>query len=63
MMDELLTVEEMKARYAPDWVLIAEPQTDGLHRLLRGKVVFHGPDPDDRWYKAIELNRDRAAVR
>ena len=27
-MDEILTVEQIEARFAPDWVLIGEPQTD-----------------------------------
>ena len=26
-MDELLTIEEIEAYFAPDWVLIGEPQT------------------------------------
>jgi len=48
--DDVLTMEEIKARYAPDWVLIAEPVTDDMQRLLRGKVVFHGPDGDECWH-------------
>ena len=56
-MDEVLTMEEI---YAQDWVLIAEPETDEMHRVLRGKVVFHGSDGDECWYKAIELNLPRA---
>ena len=26
-MDEFLTIDEIEARYAPDWVLIGDPQT------------------------------------
>ena len=62
-MDELLTIEEIEARYAPDWVLIAEPQTDDMQRLLAGKVVFHSPDRAAVWAKVGELNLDRVAVR
>lgn len=62
-MDEILTLEQIEARYAPDWVLIAEPQTDdGLH-LLGGKVVYHGKDPDELYRKASELGLTRIAVR
>ncbi len=32
-MDEFLTIDEMKARYVPDWVLISEPRTDEFQRL------------------------------
>jgi hypothetical protein len=56
-------MEEIKARYAPDWVLIAEPLTNDQLEVLGGKVVFHGPDADECYYKAMELKLDRIAVR
>ncbi len=62
-MDETLTMDEIKVRYAPDWVLIDEPETDEMQRLLRGRVVFHGSDSDECWDKARELKLERAAVR
>jgi hypothetical protein len=62
-MDEVLTMDEIQARYAPNWVRIAEPESDEMQRLLRGKVVFHGPDGDECWRKATELNLPQAAVR
>jgi hypothetical protein len=43
-MDDLLTIEEIEARYAPEWVLIGEPQTDETLQLRAGKVLFHGLD-------------------
>src|SRR6516225_9440727 len=61
--DEFLTMDEIEARYAPDLVLIAEPKTDEMQRVLGGKIVFHGPDGDECWHKARELNLDRVAVR
>ena len=42
-MDEVLTMEEIKARYAPNWVLIGDPQADEHHHVLAGKVVVRGP--------------------
>jgi hypothetical protein len=33
-MDEVLTIEEMKVRYAPEWVLIGDPETDEALRFL-----------------------------
>jgi hypothetical protein len=38
--DEMLTVEEIEARFAPQWVLIGVPQTDDQQRLLGGKVLY-----------------------
>lgn len=54
-MDEILTIDQIKARYAPDWVLIGEPQTDELQPVHAGKVLFHSPDRDEVYQRAIEL--------
>ena len=35
-MDEMLSIEEIEARFAPEWGLIGEPQTDAEQRLLGG---------------------------
>lgn len=62
-MSEILTMAEIKARYAPDWVLIGEPQTDESQQLLGGKVLFHSPDRDEVYEKAIELRPGYFAFR
>ncbi len=62
-MDEILTIEQIESRYAPHWVLIAEPQTDEMQRLLAGRVIFHSPDRAAVWEKVGELRLDRVAVR
>ncbi len=61
-MDEVLTIKQIKERYAPEWVLIAEPEINDQLDVLRGKVVFHGPDGDEIYRKAKELKLDRIAV-
>jgi hypothetical protein len=63
MMDELLTVEEIEARFAPEWVLIGEPETDENLRLRAGKVLFHSPDQDEVCRKAMEYPPGRYALR
>jgi hypothetical protein len=63
MMGEYLTIDEIKAQYAPDWVLIAEPETDEYRGLLGGRVLFHSPDRDAVYQKAIDLDVPRAAFR
>jgi hypothetical protein len=62
-MDGILTIDEIKARYAPDWVLIGEPQTDEFQRLSAGKVLFHSPDREEVYQKAIELRPGYFAFR
>jgi hypothetical protein len=62
-MDEVLTIDEIKARYAPDWVLIGEPRTDEFQRLHGGKVLFHSPDREAVYRKAVELHPGHFAFR
>jgi hypothetical protein len=62
-MNEVLTIDEMKARFAPDWVLIGEPETDEFQHVSAGKVLFHSPDRDEVYRKAIELRPGHFAFR
>ena len=61
--DERLTIDEIKARYAPDWVLIGEPETNEFQQLQAGRVLYHGPDRDEVTLKAMEYPSGRYAVR
>jgi len=61
--DEILTIDEMKARYAPDWVLIGDPVVDEGQRLLAGRVLFHSPDREAIYARMDELPGDRFGVR
>jgi hypothetical protein len=54
-MDEILTIDESKVRHAPNWVLFGEPETDVYQRLKAAKGVFHSPDRDEVYQKAIDL--------
>ena len=62
-MDEILTIDEIKARFAPDWVLIGDPQTDESQRLHAGRVLFHSPDREEVYRRAIELRPANFAFR
>ena len=62
-MSEVMTIEEIESRSSPDWVLIAEPQTDEMQRLKSGKVIFQSPVRGEVWDKAREIKLDRVAVR
>jgi hypothetical protein len=52
-----------RLRYAPDWVLIADPEIDDQLEVIRGQVVFHSPNHDATYQKAAELKLDQIAVR
>jgi hypothetical protein len=61
--DERLTFEEIKARYAPNWVLIGEPETDEYQRVVAGKVLFHRLEREAVYRKALELRPKHSAFR
>jgi hypothetical protein len=54
-MDEVLTMEEIEARFPEEWILIDQPEKDQYQRVVRGRVVFHSPDRDEVSRKALDL--------
>jgi len=62
-MVEILSMAEIQIRYAPDWVLIADPYVNDQLEVLSGKVVFHSSDRSEVWRKATELKLEKVAVR
>ncbi len=56
-MSDILTLEEMKARFPSEWVLINEPQWTGSSvDDLAGEVLFHSLDYDEVHRKTKELS-------
>ena len=62
-MIDVLTIDEIEARFPSEWVLIGDPQTDEYQRLLAGIVLFHSPARDDVDRKLLELRPPRFAFR
>ena len=62
-MNDVLPFDEIKARYAPEWVLLGDIETDEFQQLLSGRVLFHGPDRDEVSLKAVEYPSGRYAIR
>jgi hypothetical protein len=54
-MSELLTIEEIEARYPREWVLLTDVESDPGPVIRRGRVVWHGLDTDEAWKLAQEL--------
>jgi hypothetical protein len=50
-MDTLLTIEEIKAKYSDEWVLLADIESDPGPILRRARVVWHSTDRDECWAK------------
>jgi len=54
-MREVLTIEEINARYPDEWVLIDNPQMSRSHKILGGSVAFHSKDRDKAYRAANRL--------
>jgi hypothetical protein len=61
-MSEIVTIDEMKSRYDSEWVLVGDPEVDDSLEILRGRVLFHSPDPQETYRKAAELRPGRFAT-
>jgi hypothetical protein len=62
MNDEILTKVEIETRYPSEWVLVGDPESDENLEIVRGRVLFHSPDRDEMYRKAIELRPKLAAT-
>ena len=47
----ILTYEEMEVLYNDEWVLVDEPVSNENHRVLSGRVVWHGPNRNETYDK------------
>jgi hypothetical protein len=52
---EILTMEEIKARYDGEWVVLIDVESDPGPVLRRAHVYWHGADGDQAWSKVDEL--------
>ena len=51
-MTELLTIEEIEARYPREWVVLADVDSDPGPVVRRGRVFWHGTDEEELWVAA-----------
>ena len=61
-MNELLSIDEMNARFDSQWVLVEDPEVDADLNIVRGKVVWHSKDRDEVYQKLLELRPKSAAT-
>jgi hypothetical protein len=48
-MNELLTMEEMEERYANEWVVMVDIESDPGPVIRRARVAWHGTDREAAW--------------
>lgn len=46
-MDEVLTLAEIESRFAPEWVLVEDPQADEALEVRSGKARWHSKGQDE----------------
>ncbi len=61
-MSEILTLAEIEAQFASEWVLVEEPQLNDALDVQAGSVLFHSKDREEVYRKAIELRPKRFAM-
>jgi hypothetical protein len=61
-MDRVLTVAQIEAQFASEWILVEDPQTNDALEVQSGKVRWHSKDRDEVYRKAVELRPKRFAM-
>jgi hypothetical protein len=61
-MQTALSIVEIESRYPSEWILIGDPVTNDNLEVLSGQVLWHSPDRDEVYRKAIELRPAHSAI-
>jgi hypothetical protein len=61
-MAQQMTIEEMRAQFDAEWILIEEPQTNEALEVVGGNVVHHGKDRDEVYREAVARRPRRSAI-
>lgn len=56
-MPEVLTISEIRERFDSEWLLIKDPQTDDMLKVLSGDVIAHSPNRDEVYREANKLKK------
>ena len=60
-MGEILSLQEIQARYDREWVLISDPEVDASLHVQRGQVLWHSKDRDEVYCQARKLKPKHCA--
>lgn len=61
-MSEVLRLEEIKAKFDSEWILVENPETTESLEVRSGKVLWHSKDRDEVYRKARELKPRHSAI-
>ncbi len=61
-MDDVLTIAQIHAQFASEWVLIEAPQTNEVLEVQSGRVRWHSKDREEVYRQAVALRSERFAI-
>jgi len=61
-MSDVLTLAEIQAQFAAEWVLVADPETNDALEVQRGTVLYHSKDRDEVYREAVRLRPKQFAM-
>ena len=61
-MDDVLTIAQIHAKFASEWVLIEAPQTNEVLEVQGGRVRWHSKDREEVYRRAVALRSERFAI-
>ena len=61
-MDDILTIAQIEAQFAAEWVLVEAPQTNDALEVQSGKVRWHSKDREEVYRQAVVLRLKRFAI-
>jgi hypothetical protein len=60
--NDVLPIDEIRARYDGQWVLITDPEINEACEVLRGHVAYHSPNRKEVWAAAADVSSNDIAV-
>ncbi len=61
-MEQQMTIEEIRAQFGGEWILLEDPRTNDALEVLSGKVIHHAKDRDEVYRHAVARRPKRSAI-
>ena len=61
-MDDILTIAQIEAQFASEWILVEAPKTNEALEVQSGKVRWHSKDREEVYRQAVVLRPERFAI-
>ncbi len=61
-MEQQMTIEEIRAQFGGEWILLEDPRTNDALEVLSGKVLHHAKDRDEVYRHAVARRPKRSAI-